>query len=296
VEVDRDLRGGGRPALANKTLHCATCGAELDGDPDEDPTGDAGRPICGECERNRDFLALDIARASAGGGHFYYIANAASIEDHITSEVGEALDVVARDVVLEVAAPEGVEVESLSPFPTRVRRGQTEISLGDLTSDERVSVVLRLTFPYGEIGRSTGAVFSVADRDDVLSDGRAKLNWEFADDRTNDDQARDRDVDRAVAKVFAARARQDAVAKNRQGDYVGARHAVEATARRIRGYAGRDSELRAIVSAMEAETQRYAAPMPEMSRKMAFASSHYSMRSRDETGKAAKEAIDKSRT
>ncbi len=42
-------------------LRCATCGAALDGDPDEDPTGDAGMPICGECERNRDFLAMDIA-------------------------------------------------------------------------------------------------------------------------------------------------------------------------------------------------------------------------------------------
>ena len=29
----------------------------LDGDPDEDPTGDAGRPICGECERSRNFDA-----------------------------------------------------------------------------------------------------------------------------------------------------------------------------------------------------------------------------------------------
>ena len=46
--------------MADKTVVCATCGAPLDGDPDEDPTGDAGRPICGECERNRDFLALDI--------------------------------------------------------------------------------------------------------------------------------------------------------------------------------------------------------------------------------------------
>ena len=36
---------------------CATCGALLDGDPDEDPTGDAGRPICGECERSRNFDA-----------------------------------------------------------------------------------------------------------------------------------------------------------------------------------------------------------------------------------------------
>lgn len=39
---------------------CATCGARLGGDPDEDPTGDAGLPICGECARARDFEALDL--------------------------------------------------------------------------------------------------------------------------------------------------------------------------------------------------------------------------------------------
>ena len=32
---------------------CSTCGLPLDGDPDDDPTGDAGRPLCGACDRNR---------------------------------------------------------------------------------------------------------------------------------------------------------------------------------------------------------------------------------------------------
>jgi hypothetical protein len=41
-------------------LVCVTCGRALDGDPDEDPTGDAGMPICGECARERDFLSIDI--------------------------------------------------------------------------------------------------------------------------------------------------------------------------------------------------------------------------------------------
>ncbi len=46
--------------MTDQILVCATCGHALDGDPDEDPTGDAGMPICGECERNRDFVALDL--------------------------------------------------------------------------------------------------------------------------------------------------------------------------------------------------------------------------------------------
>ena len=36
--------------------------------------------------------------ADAGGGHFYYIADAPQIRDAITSEVGETLEIVARDV------------------------------------------------------------------------------------------------------------------------------------------------------------------------------------------------------
>ena len=45
---------------AFEPLICATCGRALDGDPDEDARGDAGRPICGECERSNHFLVLDM--------------------------------------------------------------------------------------------------------------------------------------------------------------------------------------------------------------------------------------------
>ena len=40
-------------------LHCARCGRALDGDRDEDPIGDEGRPICGERARERDFFVMD---------------------------------------------------------------------------------------------------------------------------------------------------------------------------------------------------------------------------------------------
>jgi len=226
--------------------------------------------------------------ASAGGGHFYFIADAASIRDHITSEVGETLEIVARGVTLEIGAAEGIRVESLSPYPVNVGRDRTEITLGDLTSDERVEVVLRLNFPYGELGRSTGAVFSLSDRDGVVR-GEAKLGWAYADNGANDHQERDRVVDRAVARIFAARARQEAVGLNRHGDYNGARHVVEATARRIRSYAGRDPELRAILGELEGELQVFAAPMMEMDRKHAYASSSYLMNSRMADGKAMKD-------
>ena len=190
-------------------------------------------------------------------------------------------------MTLEISAPEGVRVESLSPYPVNDGRGRTEVTLGDLTAEERVEVILRLNFPYGELGRTIGAMFTLADRDGVMA-GEAKLGWAYADDRANDHQERDRVVDRAVARIFAARARQEAVGRNRQGDYDGARHLVEATARRIRGYAGRDPELRAILADLEGALQELAAPMMEMERKKMYANSSYLMRSRMADGTAMK--------
>ena len=223
--------------------------------------------------------------AAAGGGNFYYIADAASIGDHVTSEVGEALDIVAREVVLAVTAPAGIDVEALSPYPSRRHDGLTEIVIGDLVSSQQVELVLRLTFPYGELGRSTGAMLEIGDRDGVVG-GAETFSWAYASDRDVDLQERDREVDRAVARVFAARARQEAVRFNRQGDFRGARHAIEATAKRIRGYAGRDTELRSIVAALDAEAVQLEAPMAEMSRKVMFAEASYRLNSRDVLGKS----------
>ena len=53
--------------LDDVLLRCATCGSALDGDPDEEPTGDAGRPICGNCYRERDFAVMDMIDGELDG-------------------------------------------------------------------------------------------------------------------------------------------------------------------------------------------------------------------------------------
>lgn len=231
------------------------------------------------------------AMADAGGGHFYYIANAAAIRDTMTSEVGETLEVVARDVALEVTAPEGVRVESLSGFATTERGGRSSVALGDLVSNQVVQLVLRINFPFGEAGREIGALFAMTDRGAVMggaSESPRRLAWEYADNATNDGQERDVAVDRVVAAVFAARARQEAVALNRLGDYRAARQAVSSTARRIRAYAGRDPMLRSTLAKLEEELPAYAAMMPERSRKQIHFASHNVARMRQMDGTATR--------
>ena len=61
---------------------------------------------------------------------------------------------------------------------------------------------------------------------------------------------------------------------------------LDATARRIRNYAGRDPELRALVGELESEGDTFAAPMPPMALKEAHFASANVARSRDSHGRS----------
>jgi Ca-activated chloride channel family protein len=232
--------------------------------------------------------------ADAGGGHFYYIADAPQIRDAITSEVGETLEVVARDVNLEVTARDDIRVEPISPYKATARGNRTVVSLGDLGSEQVVEVVLRLSMPYGDVGRETGAIVALTDRDGVFGPSGAgeaesvRISWTYADDHANDNQPRDVEVDRAVARLFAARARQEAVARNRAGDFSGAQRILQATARRIQEYVGRDAAMRDMVDALGREEVSFSAPMAEPSLKQAHFASANMLRSRDAAGRSIK--------
>ena len=109
--------------------------------------------------------------------------------------------------------------------------------------EQSVNVVLRLTFPCGDVGRQAGAILTVRDRDALFgADGRAaadeaRLTWTYADDAANNRQPRDHEVGRAVARQFAARARQEAVRLNRTGDYLAAAAAMPEMSRKQHHFA-----------------------------------------------------------
>jgi Ca-activated chloride channel homolog len=231
--------------------------------------------------------ALLQSMASSGGGQFYYIEDAAQIPDHIGSEVGEVLEVVAREVRLELTLPEHIRVESLASFPALAAGGgRVSIDLGDLVSGQQVEVPLRLAFSLGETGAVVPVLVSLSDRDGSMDVPAARLAWEYADDAANDVQPRDRSVDRIVATVFAARTRQEAVALNRVGRYDAAAAALRATSRRIRGYAGQDRHLQEVAMGLAVEADQFANPLPEPDRKAIYSAGARMLRSRDAMGRA----------
>ncbi len=236
--------------------------------------------------------ALLEAMATAGGGNFYYIEHERQIADYMTSELGEALEVVAREVRLDVTLPRGAQLEMLGP--ERVQRQGPEswtVEVGDLVARQDREVVLRVNFPYGETGEPAEVVVTVRDREAVFAAARAAARWTYADHATNDRQPRTPDVDHLVARLFAARARMEAVTFNKASDFRRASMSLTGVASRIRSYSGDDPELRELAQDLErAAVEEVSVAMAPALQKSMYSDAAYQRRARTGDGKAQRRA------
>lgn len=224
--------------------------------------------------------------AVAGGGNFYFIQDPRQIPDFLTSELGEALEVVVRGARIVVEADEGMIIEPMTPVTERIRRnGLHEFALGDLVSRQKVECLLRVNFPRGRIGQEVEIAVRVEADGDAASD-EIEIRWTYADNPTNDAQSRDRKIDRKVASTFAALARREALLLNRDGRYEDARTRLQKVARRIRGYAGSDERLHQIADRLEEETHLFSVEMRVMERKARHFEANNLLRFRDARGRA----------
>jgi Ca-activated chloride channel homolog len=225
--------------------------------------------------------------ADAGSGHFYFIQHAVQIPDFITSELGELLEVVARDVSLDVQLAPGFGLDPLNPLAVERSDGGCRLAIGDLVSGQEVEVVLELRFPDGKVGDTVSLFFTLTDRDGAMAaEGGCSLTWEYASHTANDAQPRDRVVDRAVARLYASRAEQEALRLNQLGEFALAQRQLSGVADRIRGYAGDDTDLVSLAAGLEAQREHLARPMAAMDRQQRFFASSAQLRSRDARGRA----------
>ena len=226
--------------------------------------------------------------AQAGSGNFYFISSAEQIPDLMTSELGEALEVVVRRAALELSLPHGATAKPLQSFRHFYAGGDRElhIELGDLVSGQQMDVVVEIELDGGLEGADATVDVVATSR---ASDGptvRAHQRWLYASHGANDEQPRDRVVDRQVATLYAARARADAAEMNRAGLYERACEVLRRTAKRIRSYAGTDPELNRIADELDGELEKFSEPLPAPALKQTFFASHAAMAERSPMGRA----------
>ncbi len=230
------------------------------------------------------------AMADAGGGHFYFIERAVQIPDCLTGELGEALEVVAREALLRVEVPAGVIAEPLNTLRHARTPQGLDIALGDVVSSQLVEVVVKLTFAAGSAGDTLAVRFALADKEGALGNDWQPSVWMYACDADNDRQERDVVVDHAVAKLYAARARAEALELNRRGEFDQAQKLLDRTRERILEYAGDDDELRRIADDLRQSYEAFSAPMPAMAAKAVYAEAYNLTSMRTETGTARRRA------
>ena len=236
-----------------------------------------------------DFDERTLQRMAEGGqGHFYYVAAPQAIPDLLTSELGDSLEVVARDAALVVRVPAEVDVEPVGPFRVAAAGQVVRVELGDLTSGQELQLVLRVKFGVGADTETRVVTFSLAAKDDALGTVSQDIQWAFADHARNDRQPRDRVVDRAAARVYAALARQQALALNREGRYDDARRVLERVAMKIADYAGHDAELHEIMRSLREDLEAFAARMDPVLAKQRHFASYAAQHSRMADGKSRK--------
>ena len=147
-------------------------------------------------------------------------------------------------------------------------------------------MVVALTFPAGHAGDTVAVQFGLSDRDGGPAAPPQALGWSYATERAQHDQPREVIVDRAVAGLYAARARAAALESNRAGKYKEARAILEKTARRIDGYAGEDAELKAIAEGLRAEAADFGHVMDQKAMKQRYFNSYSITKNRMPDGKA----------
>jgi len=219
--------------------------------------------------------------ADAGGGHFEFIESAAQIPDFVASEVGEALAIVARAAALVVEAGEGTVVESLNDFPVRQDGSAWRVEIGSLFGGQTLGPVLRVIFPAGEAGAKREVTVRLEDEDGALGRPSASVAFTWASHEDNDRQPRDRAVDRRVARLYASRAERDALERNRARDFGAARAILQRCIEHVRGYAGDDPEILAVIRDLQAKAARYGHGMDPLTRKTLHHRSSRTLKERD---------------
>jgi Ca-activated chloride channel family protein len=230
--------------------------------------------------------------ATDGGGHFYFIEQPAQIPDFFTSELGEALDVVARDARLVLGGDRAVQVACLNDLPFEVRKSEAgvaddvQVRLGDLVSAQETRLVVAVRCPALAVGERAVVTLRLADRDGALFAQPMQVEWLATSADADATQPVNTDVLVEAAKQLAERARADALAANRRGDLDAAKNVLKTAAETLRALAPGVREIEALAAELEAEQAEFSAPMDPVALKQRHFASYNVAYSRSKEGKA----------
>jgi Ca-activated chloride channel family protein len=224
--------------------------------------------------------------ATEGGGHFYFIEKPKQIPDFLTSELGETLEIVARDVVLDITCSTGVDAMMLNGFAVDTAPGRVRVKLGDLVADQEITIAVAVSCGAHLLETTAFVDCRVTDRDGALHPEPIRVEWRAADAAETERQPINYAVLVTVAEILAERARVTALAANRRGQFEEARRVIRDIIQHLLGLAPGNRQIIAIVDALRRDELELGQAMDAMELKSRHYASYVAERSRDTAGKA----------
>lgn len=224
--------------------------------------------------------------ATQGGGHFYFIEQPAQIPDVLASELGETLDIIARDVVLEVSHDSPIEVTCLNDYPAATQPGGIRLWVGDMVADQEIGLVLAVACPAAAVSEHIGVSLCLQDAAALFHPLPFAVEWRAVEADENAAQPVNPAVLVEVAQVLAARARAAALRANREGKFAEAVQVLRQARARIQEACGDHPGTKAMLRLLAEEEGEMAEAMSPVTRKMRHAMSHAAMYSRVPGGRA----------
>lgn len=213
---------------------------------------------------------LLTALAAEGGGHFYFLEHPRQIPDAFASELGEVLEIVARDGVFEVVAGPGTEVALLNPIPAHLDQAILRVPLGDLAADQEVRLLLAVQVRPRTMDEGALVVCRAHDRDGVLPSMPMQVDWTAVSSEEDRQQPVNRTLLLDVARMLAEAARLEALDANRRGQFTAAREAIHAAADRIARLDSDDPDITRVASELRMDEHAFVqhmAPLEAKSRR-----------------------------
>lgn len=235
-----------------------------------------------------DFDEALLSRlATAGGGRFYFIEQASQIPDFFTSELGEALDIVARDATFEITAKDTVQCTLVNARPTEPIPGGFRVRLGDLVAEQELTFVVAVQIANPPApGAGVEVKCRLSDADNALFNQPMVVDWAVVPEADDAAQPVNQDVMRAVAEALTAQALAAALEHNRQGRYDEARRVLGEAIAQLQRLGEHDEAIGSLLAQLAADRDELAHALQPLVLKRRHFVNYTVSECREEDGKA----------
>ena len=217
---------------------------------------------------NEDLMA-QLAQKS--DGNTYFAESGTDLPRIFAAELGNVLNVVAKQVIVTITLPPGIEPVKIIGREGRIRRNRIELSMNQLYGGQEKFALVEVRMEGHKAGSSVDVAKADVSYQDPFSmknlNTQAQAAARFSRDQAKVEASANAQVIKAYQLNLNALAQEKAIELSDQGKPKEAARKLRQSAAALKGYAGKYNDKEALEEAREAEDQADVLETQGMSKK-----------------------------